>query len=340
MQTSDFDYHLPEELIAQSRVHPYDHSKLLVLHKETGEIEDKHFYDIVNYLTDNDVLVFNNTKVFKARLYGKKANGKKIEILLLEPIIDDKFSYKALTKGRVKERDTLSCSETISCTITSIDADGERTIEFSRVANLKEEVTKLAGYALPPYITHPDDPNDYQTTYANPQDAKSVAAPTAGFHFTPELLDKISTMGVQTEYVTLSVGIGTFRPVKTEKIEEHYMHSEHYVIAPEVLERLNRYKKEGRRIIAVGTTSVRTLEDSVNEKGMLTRSTNDTSIFIHPPYTFKFVDAMITNFHLPKSTLMMLISAFATRETIMQAYKHAVDEKYRFFSFGDSMFIL
>ena len=342
MKTNDFNYNLPDNLIAQTRVHPYDHSRLLMLDKKTGKFKEEVFYNIVDYLTPNDILVFNDTKVFKARLKGKKESGANIEILLLEPFSIDKTNYQAIIRGKVKEDTKLifEGSDT-SAIVTKLYDNGNREIEFSHTGiALGKFLESFAHIPLPEYINSDNEKeNDYQTVYAKDENANSIAAPTAGFHFTDDLLDRIKYKGIGIEYVTLNVGIGTFRPVKSENIVDHEMHYETYNIDKATMERLNKYKSEGRRIISVGTTSTRTLEDSSSPNGILEKESNNTNIFIHPPYEFKFVDALITNFHLPKSTLLMLVSAMAGRENILSAYKYAVDNNFRFYSFGDAMFI-
>ncbi len=331
MRTDEFHFNLPQNLIAQKRVHPYDRSKLLIVERKQQTYEDKHFFDIINYLTPNDVLVFNDTKVFKARLRGKK------EILLLENI-SDQDSYRCIIKGNVKVGSTIPFPNGLVATVLAIGEDGERDICFNaKDAYLHQLIDEVSELPLPPYITKHSE--EYQTIYADEKKSNSIAAPTAGFHFTNNLLERIKQKGVVTEHITLSVGIGTFRPVKSETIEDHPMHAEVYHIDEEVKNRLNSYKKERKRIIAVGTTSVRTLEDSADTNGILQKTDNETKIFIYPPYQFKFVDALITNFHLPQSTLIMLVSAFGGKDFIFSCYQHAIDAQYRFYSFGDAMFI-
>jgi len=340
MTTEDFNFTLPEALIAQHRIEPYDHAKLLTLEKHTNKLTDTVFYKIPDFLTTNDVLVFNNTKVFKARLLGRKSSGKETELLLLERPLIEKKSYTCLIRGKAREGDTFLFTNGLIATVTTANTDGSKTVAFNKEGiELVNTIEAIASLPLPPYITESAGKDSYQTVYADNAKEGSIAAPTAGFHFTTSLLDTLKNKGVIMEYITLDVGIGTFRPVKTERIEDHDMHKEHYHIDQDVLIRLNEYKKEGRRIVAVGTTAVRTLEDSANQTNQLQKTDETTAIFIYPPYTFTFVDAMITNFHLPKSTLLMLVSAFAGKENIMEAYATAIEKKYRFFSFGDAMYI-
>ena len=313
-----FDYDLPEELIAQTPLKKRDTSRLMVLDKETGDVEHKHFYDILDYLKPGDVLVRNNTKVIPARLYGlKEETGGHVEVLLLKDLHDDLWECLVGNAKIVKLG-----------TVIKMIYDGI----------FYEILDQLGIMPLPPYIKEKlNDPDRYQTVYAKVEG--SAAAPTAGLHFTEELLQKVREKGVEILDVTLHVGLGTFRPVKVENVLEHHMHSEYYEISDEVAEKLNQAKKEGRRIIAVGTTSCRTLEANHSKYGCFKAAHENTNIFIYPGYTFTGIDALITNFHLPKSTLVMLVSALAGREHILNAYKIAVNEKYRFFSFGDAMFI-
>ena len=340
MKVTDFDYHLPEELIAQTPLTDRTSSKLLVLDKETGEVIHKHFYDIIDYLSDNDVLVLNDTKVLPSRIYGNKVDTNAfIELLLLKEI--DKDIWKALVKParRVKVGTEISFKDGLliaKCIATG--DDGERTFEMKYQGIFLEILEKIGTMPLPPYIHEKlEDQNRYQTVYA--KDYGSAAAPTAGLHFTKELLEKAKNKGVQIEYVTLNVGLGTFRPVSAETIEEHHMHSETYKMTKATADALNEAKKLGKRIISVGTTSTRTLESIMAKYSKFVECVESTNIFIYPPYEFKAIDALITNFHLPKSTLIMLISALAGRDKVLNAYKIAVEEKYRFFSFGDAMFI-
>jgi S-adenosylmethionine:tRNA ribosyltransferase-isomerase len=360
MKLSDFDYNLPKEFIAQEPVNPRDHSRLLVLNNKTGKIEHKRFYDIVDYLQKGDVLVLNNSKVFPARLIGKKAGtGGKIEVFLHHRIKDNLWECLLGGRGGCIGLHLEFCHK-LSGEIIAKHNDGTWEIKFNKSGDeLMKVVEKIGLIPLPPYIKRKErekcDKKNYQTIYANEKKTGSVAAPTAGFHFTPQLFKKIKAKGVQIEYVTLHVGLGTFAPVKTEKIEEHKMHSEFIEIDKDTIRRIVKAKTERRRIIAVGTTSARTLESSNCHTELIsasrfktTRSRNKfgmtnlsgwTDIFIYPGYKFKIVDALITNFHLPKSTLLMLVGAFAGREKILKAYKKAIKEKYRFFSYGDAMFI-
>lgn len=340
MELSEFNYDLPEELIAQVPIKNRDESRLMVLDRNSKKIEDKIFRDIIDYLEPGDCLVRNNTKVIPARLYGKKETGANVEFVLLKNIEGDIWEAmvrpgnKLHTGAKVIFGDGLLKAEILSTT-----NDGTREVKFNYDGIFNEILDKIGLMPLPPYIHESLKENDrYQTVYARYDG--SAAAPTAGLHFTPELLKKIEEKGVSIANVTLHVGIGTFRPVKEKNIEDHHMHTEHYYIKEEDAEKINNAKKNGKRVIAVGTTSSRTLETVADEKtGLVKACEGDTGIYIYPGYKFKCVDALITNFHLPESTLLMLVSALADREFIMDAYKHAVDEKYRFFSFGDAMFI-
>lgn len=339
MKTDLFDYYLPEELIAQTPVEPRDSSKLLVYNMATKQISHKYFFDIVDYLRDGDVLVVNNTKVIPARLFGlrEKTNGK-VEILLLKRL--DMTRWEIIIKpGKTARIGTLySFGENLKGVITAIGEDGKRVIEFLYNGVFEDILSDIGQMPLPPYIKEKlTDKNRYNTVYSKIDG--SAAAPTAGLHFTAELLNKIKLKGVRIAEVLLHVGLGTFRPVKVDDISQHVMHSEFYNVSEESALLINKAKKEGRRIIAVGTTSVRVLESATDESGQIIPGSGDTDIFIYPSYKFKMVDALITNFHLPKSTLLMLISAFAGREEILSVYETAVREKYRFFSFGDAMFI-
>ncbi len=339
MNISEFDFDLPEELIAQHAVNPRDHSKLLVLNKEKKEIEHKRFYNIIDYLKKDDVLVINRTKVIPARLYGRKDTGTVLECFLLKRY--DLYTWEVLLKPakRLKIGQKVVFSENLlEAELIEIKEDGNRVLKFNYKGNFEEILDKLGEMPLPPYITEKlEDRNRYQTVYA--KEGESVAAPTAGLHFTEELIERIREKGVIIAEVFLDVGLGTFRPVQTENVNDHIMHSEKYWVPKETAKIVNNAKRNGNRVIAVGTTSVRTLESSVNEKGELIENTSETSIFIYGKYKFKIVDAIITNFHLPKSTLIMLISAFGGKDFVFGAYKEAVKEKYRFYSFGDSMFI-
>jgi S-adenosylmethionine:tRNA ribosyltransferase-isomerase len=339
MNISEFDFDLPEELIAQHAVNPRDHSKLLVLNKEKKEIEHKRFYNIIDYLKKDDVLVINRTKVIPARLYGRKDTGTVLECFLLKRY--DLYTWEVLLKPakRLKIGQKVVFSENLlEAELIEIKEDGNRVLKFNYKGNFEEILDKLGEMPLPPYITEKlEDRNRYQTVYA--KEGESVAAPTAGLHFTEELIERIREKGIIIAEVFLDVGLGTFRPVQTENVNDHIMHSEKYWVPKETTEIVNNAKRNGNRVIAVGTTSVRTLESSVNEKDELIENTSETSIFIYGNYKFKIVDAIITNFHLPKSTLIMLISAFGGKDFVFGAYKEAVKEKYRFYSFGDSMFI-
>ncbi|MDU1043464.1 tRNA preQ1(34) S-adenosylmethionine ribosyltransferase-isomerase QueA [Peptoniphilus rhinitidis] len=338
MKTKDFYYDLPRELIAQHPTERRDHSRLLILNKKTGEMEHKHFYDIIDYLNEGDVLVLNNTKVMPARIYGhRKDKEEKIEFLLLNRKND---VWECLSKPGKKAKigTEIIFSDKLSAEVVDISDDGSRFLKFEYDGIFEEILDELGEMPLPPYITEKlEDKNRYQTVYA--REEGSAAAPTAGLHFTKELLDKVKNKGVEICYITLHVGLGTFRPVKVENIDEHEMHSEFYIMTEEVADKINSAKERGNRVIAVGTTSVRTVESIADESGKVREKSGFTNIFIYPPYKFKCVDALITNFHLPESTLLMLVSSLSSREIILNAYKKAVKERYRFFSFGDAMFI-
>ncbi len=340
MKTSDFDYILPENLIAQTPVYPRDSSRLLVYNRKTDTIEHKHFYDIIDYLVEGDVLVRNNTKVLPARMFAYTPNGGKVEILLLKRF--DLNEWEVLVKPGKKARvgARLTISKELSLEVLSnIEESGSRRVIFFYDGVFEDVISRVGEMPLPPYITEKlKDQNRYQTVYAKVDG--SAAAPTAGLHFTDELIEKIKAKGVEIVDVLLHVGLGTFRPVKTDDVLSHHMHSEYYEISSESAESINKAKKEGRRIIAVGTTSVRTLESASDENGFVKATKDNTEIFIYPPYKFKCVDSLITNFHLPKSTLLMLVSALSTREKMLEIYNTAVSEKYRFFSFGDACLIL
>ncbi|CCO07226.1 tRNA preQ1(34) S-adenosylmethionine ribosyltransferase-isomerase QueA [Desulforamulus hydrothermalis] len=341
MKLIDFDYHLPEQLIAQEPLEKRDQSRLMVVHRDNRPLEHKVFRDLVEYLRPGDVLVMNESKVLPARIYGTKTStGAKIEVLLLRQIAERR--WEALVKPGKKARvgDMLDFGEgSMTGSILDHTEAGGRIIEFSHREPFLQVLERLGTMPLPPYIKKPlADRQRYQTVYARQEG--SAAAPTAGLHFTHELLDEIRSMGVKTVTVLLHVGLGTFRPVQTEDIEQHVMHSEYYEIAPQAAEEINKAKEQGGRVIAVGTTSVRTLETAGNAKGLVLPGSGMTDIFIYPGYKFKIIDGLITNFHLPKSTLLMLVSALAGREKILAAYRTAVQEKYRFFSFGDAMLII
>ncbi len=340
MKVTDFDYNLPEELIAQHPVEPRDTSRLLLLDKETGEIEHKeHFYDLLDQLNEGDVLVFNDTKVIPARLFGhREGSGGKVEVLLLTPSGENRWECLVKPGKKCPIGQVIVFDERLSCTVIDKTDFGGRIVEFTCTGVFDEVIQDIGEMPLPPYIHEKlEDQDRYQTVYA--KEKGSAAAPTAGLHFTPELLKKIQAKGVTLEFVTLHVGLGTFRPVSVETIETHQMHSEFYVVHQDTADRINSAKAQGRRIIAVGTTSVRTLESASTDEGVLEAKSGWTQIFIYPGYIFKLVDALVTNFHLPQSTLLMLISALAGREHCLAAYEEAVKEKYRFFSFGDAMFI-
>lgn len=340
MKTALFDYYLPEELIAQTPVEPRDHSRLLVYNRQTKEILHKHFYDIVDFLKPDDILVVNNTKVIPARLYGEREGTHgKVELLLLKR--RDLTHWDVILKpGKTARIGTVyNFSDKLKGTITEIGEDGHRTIEFSFDGVFENILSEIGQMPLPPYIKEKlKDKSRYNTVYSKVDG--SAAAPTAGLHFTKPLLEKIKGMGVTIAEVLLHVGLGTFRPVKVDDTDEHVMHSEYYEVTQETADLLNNAKKTGRRIIAVGTTSVRVLESATDDDGVIHAGHDNTNIFIYPPYKFKTVDALITNFHLPKSTLLMLVSAFADREEMLRVYETAVKEKYRFFSFGDATFII
>lgn len=340
MKTSDFYYNLPKELIAQIPLEPRDTSKLLVLGRESGNIEHKHFYDIIDYLNPGDLLVCNDSRVLPARIFGiKDETGARVEFLLLKQISGNRWETLCKPGKKAREGAKFSFGNGImSATVEKVNDDGNRIVSFECDDNFFAVLDKIGQMPLPPYITEKlKDRERYQTVYSH--ELGSAAAPTAGLHFTDELLEKIKAKGVNVAYVTLHVGLGTFRPVKVDDVTNHKMHSEHYEI-PEVTARLiNETKKNGKRVIAVGTTSCRTLESVASFFGEIKPCNGFTDIFIYPGYEFKVLDGLITNFHLPESTLIMLVSAFAGYDNIMNAYNTAVEEKYRFFSFGDAMFI-
>ena len=340
MDVKDFYYELPEELIAQDPLEDRSSSRLMVLDKKTGEIEHKHFRDILSYLNPGDCLVINNTKVIPARLFGvKEGTQAKIEILLLKRKENDIWETLVKPGKKAKPGTKISFGEGILVgEVLEVVEDGNRLIQFHYEGIFEEILDQLGQMPLPPYITHQlQDKNRYQTVYAKYDG--SAAAPTAGLHFTKELLEEVKAMGVEIAEVTLHVGLGTFRPVKVENVLDHHMHSEFYMVSQDAADKINKAKREGHRVIAVGTTSTRTLESAADENGMLKETSGWTEIFIYPGYQFKVIDALITNFHLPESTLVMLVSALAGREHVLAAYQKAVEEKYRFFSFGDAMFI-
>ena len=340
MKVSDFNFYLPEELIAQCPLKERDSSRFMVVDRKTGEIEHKVFHDVIDYLEKGDTLVLNNTRVMPARLIGEKEEtGGKIEFLLLKRIEGDKWECLAKPGKKAKVGAMFTFGEgKLKAVVREIGLEGNRVIEFIYNGIFEEILDELGQMPLPPYIHEKlDDRERYQTVYS--KEKGSAAAPTAGLHFTEDLLEKIREKGVNIAFVTLHVGLGTFRPVKVESIDEHIMHSEYYELDEENAKIINDTKKRGNRVIAVGTTSTRTLETIGNENGEVRAQSGWTNIFIFPGYKFNIVDALITNFHLPESTLIMLVSALAGKENIMNAYKKAVEEKYRFFSFGDSMFI-
>ena len=339
MNVSDFNYELPEELIAQVPIKKRDESRLMVLNKEKQTIEHKKFKDIIDYLNPGDCLVINNTKVIPARLYGKKETGANVEFLLLNNIEGDIWESIVRPGNKLHVGTKVIFGDGIlEATILEVMPGGTRKVQFKYEGIFNEILDQIGLMPLPPYIHEELKEKDrYQTVYAKYEG--SAAAPTAGLHFTPELLEKIKEKGIEIAKVTLHVGIGTFRPVKEKEVEKHQMHSEHYYIKQEDADKINKAKKEGHKVIAVGTTSCRVLETIADEKGIVKPTEGDTQIFIYPGYKFKCLDGLITNFHLPESTLIMLVSALAGREYIMKAYNEAVKERYRFFSFGDAMFI-
>lgn len=341
MDVKDFDYELPEELIAQDPLEKRSNSRLMVLNKTNGDVTHRHFYDIREYLKPGDCLVINNTKVIPARLFGEKEEThSKIELLLLKRKSDDVWEtlVKPGKKAKVGARFSFG-GGLLKGEIIDIVEEGNRLIRFTYDGIFEEILDRLGQMPLPPYITHQlKDKNRYQTVYAKYEG--SAAAPTAGLHFTEELLEEIRRTGVNIAEVTLHVGLGTFRPVKVEQVQDHHMHSEFYMISAEAAKTINETKESGGRVICVGTTSTRTLESAADENGRLKETSGWTDIFIYPGYQFKILDGLITNFHLPQSTLIMLVSALAGREHVLAAYHKAVDEKYRFFSFGDAMLIL
>ncbi len=348
MHINDFDYELPQRLIAQTPAEKRDFSRLMVVHRDSGEVEHKHFYDILDYLKAGDCLVLNNSKVLPARLYGRKeGTGANIEFLLIKRIEGDTWETMVRPGKRLKPGDAVSFSDDklFRAVVKDYGEDGTRIVEFEYEGIFLERLEELGKMPLPPYIerdNNSEDKDRYQTVYA--KNEGSVAAPTAGLHFTPELLEKAKAKGVKLAYVTLHVGIGTFRPVKVENIEEHHMHFEEYFIDEDTAKTINDTIKTGGRIVSVGTTSTRTVEsaavyDEECGKYLVKAGQGSTGIFIYPGYEFKIICALITNFHLPKSTLLMLISALYNREDILRVYRIAVEEKYRFFSYGDAMFI-
>lgn len=346
MLLSDFDYELPEELIAQRPTERRQDSKMMVLERENRQILHKHFYDIVDLIDDNCVLILNNTKVMPARLYGYKDTGAKIEVFLLKEGVNKEWEVLIRPSKRVKEGTVIKISDDLSVqVIRPLEDDGKWLVKMIYDGDILEILHKVGNIPLPPYIERKMadeelkklDFERYQTVYA--KDEGSVAAPTAGLHFTPEILEKLANKGVEIGYVTLNVGIGTFRPVKCENILDHKMDSEAFEISEKTANLINKAKNEGKKIVAVGTTTVRTLETAYKQFGEIKACKSASELFIYPPYKFKVVDKLITNFHLPKSTLLMLVSALAGKDFIFEAYKEAIENKYRFYSYGDCMFI-
>ena len=340
MRTKDFWYDLPEELIAQTPLEKRDTSRLLVMDRKTGQIKHQHFYDIIDYLKPGDCLVMNDSRVLPARLLGHRPTGGAVELLLLRDLGDKKWECLAKPGRKLQAgQEVVFGNGELTATVVAVQDDGNIVVEFHYDGIFLEVLEQLGKMPLPPYIkAELQDQERYQTVYS--KNVGSAAAPTAGLHFTNDLLEKIRTKGIKTAFVTLHVGLGTFRPVKAEEISEHHMHSELCMISEETARILNETKREGGRVICVGTTSCRTLESLVNEDGSFEEKAKWTEIFIFPGYTFKAMDGLITNFHLPESTLVMLVSAFAGREHVLAAYDEAVKERYRFFSFGDAMTIL
>jgi S-adenosylmethionine:tRNA ribosyltransferase-isomerase len=339
MLLSEFDYFLPEELIAQHPCEPRDHSRLLVLDKNTGAILHQHFFDLLQYVNAGDILVFNDTRVIPARLIGSKAEtGGKVEVFLLNRKSGNNWEVLVKPGKKARPGTIIMFSDRLSCKILESTDFGGRVVQFIFQGIFEEILDELGETPLPPYITEQlADKERYQTVYA--RERGSAAAPTAGLHFTKELMNRLQDKGIRLAFVTLHVGLGTFRPVNTENIADHVMHREYYSVLPETAELINKTKQQGGRVIAVGTTAIRTLE-TATVNGVLEAKSGWTEIFIYPGYTFKMVDAAITNFHLPKSTLLMLISALAGQENIFNAYKEAVKQQYKFFSFGDAMLII
>ena len=340
MKTRDFWYDLPEELIAQTPLEKRDTSRLLVLDRQTGAVSHRHFYDIIDYLKPGDCLVMNDSRVLPARLLGHRPSGGAVELLLLKDLGDKKWECLAKPGKKLREgQEVVFGNGELTATVLTVKEDGNRIVEFYFEGIFLEVLERLGKMPLPPYIkAELQDQERYQTIYS--REVGSAAAPTAGLHFTNDLLERIRAKGVKTAFVTLHVGLGTFRPVKAEEITDHHMHAELFMISGQTAELLNKTRGNGGRIICVGTTSCRTLESLVNEDGTFEEKSKWTEIFIYPGYNFKAMDGLITNFHLPESTLVMLVSAFAGRENVLSAYEQAVQERYRFFSFGDAMCIL
>lgn len=339
MKTDDFDYYLPEELIAQHPTEKRDHAKMLVLDKDTGQIDDKYFYNIIDYLNPGDVLVMNDTRVIPARLFGHRPDKEEsIEVFLLHNIEGKMWECLVRPGKKMKIGTKVIFSDELSLKVTDIKDDGNRIVKFEFDEIFNEILAKLGNVPLPPYIKEElKEPEEYQTVYS--KNPGSVAAPTAGLHFTKELLDDIEKKGIKLAYLTLNVGLGTFRPVSVDDVDNHTMHSEFYNLSAETAEIINSAKKNGNKIIATGTTTIRTLESVYQKHGKVCESSGWTDIFIYPGFKFNVIDEIITNFHLPKSTLVMLIAAFTSTDMILDTYKYAVENKYRFFSFGDAMFI-
>ncbi len=340
MKTSDFFYELPQNLIAQTPVEPRDSSRLMILDKNNGNVEHKIFRDLIDYLKDGDCLILNDTRVIPARIFGvKEETGAVVEFLLLKQTENDAWECLCKPGKRAKIGTSFVFGENVAkCEVIDITEEGNRIIRFSCDENIYTALEKIGQMPLPPYITEKlENQERYQTVYS--ANLGSAAAPTAGLHFTKEMLEKIKEKGIKIGYVTLHVGLGTFRPVKVDDVNNHKMHSEHYIMPQETADLINKTKEQGGRVISVGTTSTRTLESVATKHGKICADEGDTSIFIYPGYEFKCIDALITNFHLPESTLIMLISAFAGYDNVMNAYNTAVKEEYRFFSFGDAMFI-
>ncbi len=340
MRVDEFDYELPEELIAQIPLDQRDHSSLLVLHRQDGRVEHRNFYHILDYLNEGDLLVLNDSKVIPARIFGTRAEtGGVVEVLLLKALEENVWEALAKPGKKAKPGQVIEFQGKMTGTVLEILEDGKRKIRFDHDASsIYEVLDRIGKMPLPPYISAQlKDQDRYQTVYA--RELGSAAAPTAGLHFTDELLSAVRSKGVGVAFVTLHVGLGTFRPVKAEEIKDHVMHSEHFHIPDETIKMIESAKKNGKRVIAVGTTATRTLESGFDSSLNCIRQSGDTDIFIYPGYQFNVIDGLITNFHLPKSTLMMLVSALAGKDKIMNAYRTAVEKKYRFFSFGDAMFI-
>ncbi|MBQ4052252.1 MAG: tRNA preQ1(34) S-adenosylmethionine ribosyltransferase-isomerase QueA [Clostridia bacterium] len=340
MTIDEFDYELPQELIAQTPLAQRDQSRLLVLHRTTGQLEHRHFYDIVDFLQPDDLLVVNDSKVIPARIFGTRVNtGGVVEVLMLKALEENVWEVLVKPGKKARPGQQLEFNGEMTGTVLEILEDGKRKIRFEHNGNsIYEVLDRIGKMPLPPYITEQlKDQNRYQTVYA--KELGSAAAPTAGLHFTQEILERIRNKGVKVANVTLHVGLGTFRPVKETEITKHIMHSEYFSIPEETIRLIRETKKKGGRVISVGTTATRTLESGFDHDLNCVRSSGDTDIFIYPGYEFKVIDALITNFHLPKSTLVMLVSALAGREKVLNAYQEAVEQRYRFFSFGDAMFI-